>query len=59
MDKGSVVRLVLLVLAWLNTFLAANGHKTIPVLDETQVALVVTAVVSVWGFVKHNFLKKQ
>ena len=59
MDKGTLVRLVLVVLTWLNTFLVSKGYDTVPVLDETQVALGITFVVSVWGWVSHNFLGKK
>lgn len=59
MDKGSLVRLVLFVLAWTNTFLVSKGYDPIPVLDETQVALGVTLVISAWGWVKHNFFKEN
>ncbi|MEH7116059.1 phage holin [Neobacillus vireti] len=59
MDKGTIVRVLLFVLAWVNTFLASKGYETIPHVDETHVAMAVTFVISVWGFVKHNFFGKK
>jgi SPP1 family holin len=59
MDKGSVVRAVVLALGFFNTWLAANGYEKIPHVDETSVSLVITGVVAVWGFVKHNFFGKK
>jgi SPP1 family holin len=59
MDKGTVVRILLFALAWLNSFLASKGYETIPYIDETHVAMIVTFVVSSWGFVKHNFFGKK
>lgn len=57
MDQKSIVRAVIFILAWVNTALVQNHLKTIPVLDQSQVALAVSLVVSIWGFVKHNFMK--
>jgi SPP1 family holin len=58
-DKGTVIRGLVFTLAWLNTVLASKGYETIPHVDEVHVAMAVTFVVSVWGFVKHNFFGKQ
>jgi SPP1 family holin len=59
MDKGTVVRVLLFVLAWVNSFLASKGYHTIPYVDETHVAMAVTFLISAYGFIKHNFLGKK
>jgi SPP1 family holin len=59
MDKASIVRVLLFVLAWLNSFLASKGYKTIPYVDETHIAMAVTFVISAWGFIQHNFFGKK
>lgn len=59
MDKNSIVRLVIFVLAWLNGLLASKGLKTIPVLDNEQVAGVIAFLVSAYTFYKHNFFGKH
>jgi SPP1 family holin len=48
-----------MVVANINAILAAKGLATIPVLDETVVALVVAFVINLWGFFKHNFFGKN
>lgn len=59
MDKATLVRIIVFALAWLNSFLASKGYETLPVVDETQVAMFVTFVISVWVFVSHNFFGKK
>jgi SPP1 family holin len=59
MDKGTVVRMLLFLLAWLNSFLASKGYETIPHVNETNVAMLVTFVISAWGFIKHNFFGQK
>ena len=59
MDKGSIVRAIVLAGGFVNTWLAAQGYEKIPHVDETTVSLVVTGAIAVWGFVKHNFFGKK
>lgn len=59
MDKGSIVRAIVLAGGFVNTYLATKGYEKIPHVDETTVSLVVTGVIAVWGFVKHNFFGKK
>lgn len=59
MDKGTIVRGVLFILAWINSFLASMGLKTIPVLDQSTVAMIVTFVISAYTFYKHNIFGKK
>jgi SPP1 family holin len=49
----------LFVLAWVNSFLASNGYKTLPIPNENQVALVITFLISAYTFYKHNIFKKK
>ena len=59
MDKMTIARAVVFVLAWLNGFLASRGYKTLPVIDETQIAFAIAFVVSLYTAVKHNFFGKK
>jgi SPP1 family holin len=59
LDKNSIARLIIFILAWVNSFLASKGYKTIPVLDQATVALIIAFVVSAYTFYKHNFLGKK
>jgi SPP1 family holin len=55
---NDIVRVVIFVLSWVNSFLVAHGHKPIPFIDETQVAWVITFVVSIWAMCKEAPFKK-
>lgn len=57
-DKASLIRIVVFLLAWLNQYLSTKGIQTIPVLGEDEVAAVITFVASVWALVRDNRLKK-
>lgn len=59
MDRNSLIRVVLFVLVWVNSFLASKGLKTIPVLDDSQVAGIITFAVTAYGVIKHEFLTKK
>lgn len=59
MDKGTLTRIVVFVLAWVNSFLAQKGFKTIPYIDDKNVATIITLLVSAYTFVKHNFIGKK
>jgi SPP1 family holin len=59
LDKGTVARAIVFVLAWVNSFLASNGLHTIPVLDEQTVAMFIAFGVSAYTFYKHNFFGKS
>jgi SPP1 family holin len=58
-DKGTIVRAVLFVLAWVNNVLASKGYKTIPVLDESTVATVITIIITAYAFYKNNIFGKK
>jgi SPP1 family holin len=66
MDKKTIARFIVFILAWANSFLAAHHYKTFPVVDDTQVALWITFAISAFEWMKHswkwiqtNWVKKQ
>lgn len=63
MDKGTIVRTVLLALTWINVFLQQNDLQPVPYLDEEQISLGLALVVSIWAWFKNNYItlkgKKQ
>ena len=59
MDKGTIVRAIVLALGFVNTYLASKGYEKIPHVDDVTVSLVLTGAFAVWGFVKHNFFGKK
>lgn len=54
---GTLIRIVVFIFAWLNSYLVSKGLPTLPVVDEEMVAWIVTFVVSVWTLVKDNRFK--
>lgn len=58
MDKSTIIRIVLFVLAYVNAFLAAHNYQTIT-LDEKTVGILVAFAISAYGFYKHNFFGKH
>lgn len=59
MDKGSITRTVLLILALINQGLTMTGHSVIPV-DEEAVKQVISygflGGTSLWAWWKNNFI---
>lgn len=58
MDTGTIVRTILLVLAWINQILALNNISPIPV-DEVTISTLITGVISLWTWWKNNSLSKE
>jgi SPP1 family holin len=58
MDKATIVRVVLFVLAYVNAFLAAHNYHTIK-LDDKTIGVIVAFAISAYGFYKHNFFGKH
>lgn len=61
MDKMSLVRTVLLVLALSNQLLAAAGKSPLPLSDElveTVISTGFTVVASLWSWWKNNYISK-
>ena len=56
MDKGTLIRTIILVLTWVNVWLTQNGYETIPVVGEEQVALGLASAASVWAWFKNNYV---
>ena len=52
-DNGTLVRTILLILAWVNQILAMNHISPIPV-DEMTICTVITGVFSLWAWWKNN-----
>ena len=52
-DNGTLVRTILLILAWVNQILAMNHISPIPV-DEMTISTVTTGVFSLWAWWKNN-----
>jgi SPP1 family holin len=53
------VRVTLFVLTWINTFAANQGWYHLPVVNEEMVAILLTAVASVWALYKNNNFTKE
>lgn len=58
-DKGSVIRIVVFLFAWLNQYLVANGNQPLPVLGEAEIAAIFVFGASVLTLVKSNGLRKE
>lgn len=61
-DKMSLIRTILLVIALINQLLVAYGWDTLPVTSE-QAELIIstlfTIITSVWAWWKNNYLSKR
>ncbi|MFU0790773.1 phage holin [Virgibacillus proomii] len=56
MDKGTIVRTVLLGVTWLNILLVNYNLQPVPVLDEESIAYGLTFLASVWAWFKNNYI---
>lgn len=59
MEKALIIRLIVFVFAWLNSFLVSKGYQPLPVIGEEEVAYGVTFVVSIWTLWKDNNITKS
>jgi SPP1 family holin len=59
MDRGTIIRIIMFILAWVNTYLVKKGLQPIPVLDEQVIAQIILFVVSVWTLWKNNYISKK
>lgn len=66
MDKGTLIRTIVLVLALINQFLIAAGLNPIPGTEEVWgevISTVFTAAIAIWSWFKNNYVtakgKKQ
>lgn len=64
-DKGTVIRTVLLFIALLNQVLIAVGKAPVPLNEQqindtyTVVSTLVTGVVSAWAWIRNNYISKR
>ncbi|PWU68326.1 phage holin [Gracilibacillus dipsosauri] len=56
MDKGTIVRTILLAITWINMILANYGLNEIPVISEDVISLVLAGIATVWAWFKNNYL---
>lgn len=59
MDKLSIIRTIVLVIALVNQVLSSAGKSPLPIEDElveTLVSSIFTAVVSLWTWWKNNYI---
>jgi SPP1 family holin len=59
MDRGTLVRIILFVLAWVNSLLVQKGIQPLPLISEEVVAEVIAFVVSVWTLWKNQYISKK
>lgn len=62
MDKGSLIRTIILVIALGNQLLVASGKSPLPIDDETVNTVISTGftiVASVWAWWKNNYISKK
>ncbi|MDW3788520.1 phage holin [Staphylococcus saprophyticus] len=53
MNTGTIVRTIILALAWINQILAINHISPIPI-DEVTISSVITGLASLWTWWKNN-----
>lgn len=61
-DKSMIIRSIILVLVWVNQFLALKGYGVLPFDDvqtELGVTYFVTFLASMWGWYKNNDLTRK
>lgn len=58
-NKKVVVRIILFVFAWLNSFLVERGLQPLPVLDEASVSSFLTFAVSIWTLAADNTIRSK
>lgn len=65
LDKGTVIRTVLLFIALFNQVLVAFGKAPVPVNEQqintayTVISTIVTAVMAAWAWFKNNYITKK
>lgn len=58
-NKVVVVRIIVFVFAWLNTYLVSRGMQELPVLSEESVSNFLTFAISIWTLCANNSLQKK
>ncbi|CDQ39077.1 MULTISPECIES: phage holin [Virgibacillus] len=62
MDRGTLIRTIVLVLALINQFLIAAGKNPIPGSQELWgeiLSLLFTAFASIWAWFKNNYITER
>ncbi len=59
MDRGTIIRIIMFILAWVNNYLAQKGLQPIPVLEEQVIAEIIAFVVSVYTLWRNNYISKK
>ncbi len=62
MDKMSVIRTVILIIALVNQVLTLTGHSPLPISDETVNSFIGTAftiIASLWTWWKNNYIGQR
>lgn len=61
-QRMTIIRTLLLFIAWFNQFLSMNGYSPLPFSDqelELGVSMLVTFVVSIWTWWKNNDITQK
>lgn len=58
MDRGTQIRTVLMILSWINMYLARKGMSPIPV-NEEEIGLILMIGTSIWAWWKNNNFTKN
>jgi SPP1 family holin len=58
-DTATAVKAFLFVLTWLNVLLVRQGYNALPVIDETNAAIIVTFVISLYTTITHMFFGRK
>lgn len=58
MEKGTIIRTIVLVIALINQILTSTGHAVIPV-NEEEISIVITAIAAIWAWWKNNSFTKN
>lgn len=59
MDKASVIRVIIFVVAWFNTFAASKGWYSLPDVNEEQLSIFISFVVSIYTMYKNQYLARK
>ena len=58
MEKGTIIRTIVLVIALVNQILTSTGHAVIPV-NEEEISMILTAAAAIWSWWKNNSFTKK
>ena len=58
-DTATAVKAFLFILTWVNVLLVRQGIDPLPVIDETNAAIIVTFVISLYTTVTHLFIGRK